>query len=54
MKKRSGMKACIYDTLKMPTQAISLHAQNLPGAALELQGTVHRTTCYSAGVRMLC
>ena len=54
MMKRSWRKACIYDTLKMPTQAIFLHAQNLPGAALELQGTAHRTTCYPVGVRMLC
>ena len=40
--KRSWRKACIYDILKMPTQAISLQAQNSPGAALELQGTAHR------------
>ena len=54
MTKRRRRKGCIYDTLKMPTQAIFMQAQNLPGAVPELQGTAHRTTYYSVGVRMLC
>ena len=41
-------------SLKMPTQDISVQAHNAPGAALELETTRHRTTCYSIGVRMLC
>ena len=54
MTRRRRRKGYIYDTLKMPTQAISMQAHNLLGAVLELQGTAHRTTCYSVGVRMLC
>ncbi len=54
MMKRRWRKECIYDTLKMPTQHISVQARNSPGASLELSPTGHRTTCYSIGVGMLC